>query len=344
MVRRATQEANRERLHGLVGDNESHVVHLPATCCNHRRMLQPHFSAAAPAVERRKPWTLPAVACAALIGALAPTAHADWNLAVDARWRHDDNVGNAESPGDRLGDSITSARLGAFRFVPLSDGYSVNVGVDLSGEYYDRLHGLDNAGVEGAVALKKKWGLGPYAPWARIGASVTHTDYADSYRNASIYRATAAAGRRLDERWNLSADYEFERRSASTQPEEVPGISGDAYSQASHRLGLTAQFATSEHTHLTAGVFVRRGDVISTSEASLKVFYASRALAEDPAFGPEAYAYRLLATTVGFKVGVAYAPWTHQSIGFDFLRLDSHAGGGNDYTKSIPEITWVYSF
>jgi len=69
-----------------------------------------------------------------------------------------------------------------------------------------------------------------------------------------------------------------------------------------------------------------------------------RALAEDPAFGPEAYAYKLTGTTYGFRVGVNYAPTPHSLLGLGFERLNTHADGGNSYTKSVPEITWDYRF
>jgi hypothetical protein len=284
------------------------------------------------------------MACAICFMGLPDTAHGDWSIGTDARWRHDNNVGNAEYAPDIVGDSIVAGKLSIFQLFPADRGYSVAVGADLGGESYDRLHGLNNASLGGTVVLKKKWGLGAYAPWARIGLSAARTDYDDDYRNAAIYRAGLSAGRRFDERWNLTADYTFERRNAASQPEEVPGISGDAYSQTSHTLSANGQYSWSENTYLSAGLILRHGDVISTTHGSLKIFSVSRALAEDPAFGPDTYAYRLTGTTYGFKVGINYTPAPHHLIGLSFAHFDTHADGGNTYTKSLPEISWDYSF
>jgi hypothetical protein len=74
------------------------------------------------------------------------------------------------------------------------------------------------------------------------------------------------------------------------------------------------------------------------------IYYASRALAEDPAFGPEAYAYKLPGTTWGARLGVSYSTTEHSLLGAAFERFDTHADGGNDYTKTIVEITWDYRF
>jgi len=88
----------------------------------------------------------------------------------------------------------------------------------------------------------------------------------------------------------------------------------------------------------------RRGDVVSTTAPNPQIFYASRALADDSAFGADEYAYRIFGSTYGFRAGINYAPTAHSLLGLEFKRLQTHAEGGNDYTKSVPQITWDYSF
>jgi hypothetical protein len=277
-----------------------------------------------------------------LLGAMPYAARSDWTLGAGAGVRHDDNVGNAQSPSDIVGDSAIDARLSASQLYPLDEGYTVSVGGDLSGEAYRRLTGLNEVSLGSMIALKKKWGLGAFAPWARAGLSLGRSSYRDSYRDSWDYRATLASGRRIDERWNLWVDYAFERRAASAQMEEVPGLSGDAFSQNSHSAAAHVEFSLNENTFLEFGVLGRHGDVVSTGAGSAKIYDASRALAEDPAFGPEAYAYRLTGTTYGFQLGISYAASAHSVIGCAFKRFDTHAEGGNNYAKSVAEITWNY--
>ena len=288
--------------------------------------------------------TLTAVLSATLLACLPDLARSDWTLGTDALLRHDNNVGNAGNYDDIVGDTIVAARLSIFQLFPVGEDYSLSVGGELSGESYDRLKGLNNASLGGALAVKRKWGLGAYVPWARIGVSLARTDYNDDNRNATVYRTTLSAGERLDDRWNLWGEYAYERRAASSQPEVVPGISGDAYSQTSQKLTGNAEYALNERTFLAFGVLLRYGDVVSTAEPSLGIFTVSRAVAADPAFGPDDYAYKLTGTTLGFKVGINYSPTPHNLVGFGFERLDTHADGGNSYTKSIPEISWDYRF
>jgi hypothetical protein len=288
--------------------------------------------------------TLGGFAAVLALGAMPYAAGSDWTLGAGADLRHDNNVGNAQSSSDIVADAAVDARLSIFQLFPLDDGYSVTVGGDLNGEAFRRLTGLNHASLDGTIALKKKWGLGAFAPWARAGVSAGRSSYDDAYRNAWDYRAALASGRRVDERWNLWAEYAFERRAAGTQPEEVPGISGDAYSQDSHNVAVNLEYSLNENTFLALGLLGRHGDVVSTTRGSTQIYEASRALAEDPAFGPEAYAYKLTGTTYGIRLGISYAPTPHSLLGCGFERLETHADGDNRYTKSIPEITWDYRF
>ena len=297
-------------------------------------------------MERGQPSaaTLGAFAALLVLGAVPCAAASDWTLGAAAALRHDDNVGNARSSSDIVGDSTIDARLSVFQLFPLGDSYSVTVGGDLDGEAFRRLTGLNNASIDATFALKKKWGLGAFAPWARAGVSVGRSSYDDSYRNAWTYRATLASGRRIDDRWNLWAEYAFDRRAASPRMEEVPGVSGDAFSQDSHNVAANLEYSLNENTFLAFALLGRHGDVVSTTQDTGTSYYAPRALAEDPAFGPDAYAYKLTGTTYGFRVGVNYAPTPHSLLSLGFERLDTHADGGGSYTKSVPDITWDYRF
>jgi hypothetical protein len=288
--------------------------------------------------------TLSAYAVFAVLGSIPLAAHGDWTLGAEAGVRHDDNVGNAQLSPDIVADTLYVARLSLFRLFPLDDGYSMTVGGDLGGESYHKLTGLDNVSLDGAIALKKKWGLGPFAPWTRASASVARLSYDDSYRNAWDYRATLASGRRFDERWNFWAEYTYENRAAHPQEEEVPGLSGNAYSQVSQNLGINLEYSLMENAYLSMGLLARHGDVVSTSTPNETVFYASSALAEDPAFGPNAYAYKLTGTTYGYRVGLGFSPTVHSLLGCGFKRFETHADGGNEYAKSIVEVTWNYQY
>jgi hypothetical protein len=276
--------------------------------------------------------------------AASHTARSDWILAASAALNHDNNVGNTENTASVVADSRADASLSLLQQMPFSNGFSLAAGGDLSGQLYDHLSGLNNASVDGILSLKKKWGLGAFAPWSRVGISLGHVDYDDGYRDATLYSVSLEAGKRLNDRWNLWAKYAFERRSAAPAESDIYGVSSDVFSQNGRSFKVGVQYSLSERLSLSFGSLLRHGDVISTTQPGADIFANAKAVAPDPTFGPDAYAYRLMGTTFGARLGLEYSLTAHSLIGFGFQRLDTHARGDNNYGDSMPELTWNYQF
>jgi hypothetical protein len=271
-------------------------------------------------------------------------ARADWTLAAAASAEHDDNVGNAQADQDKVADFSVTARLTVLQLVQLGEDYSLAAGGDLAAQIYDRLNGLRNGSLDLLLSLKKKWGLGAFAPWVRAGVSLGRTDYQDGYRDATIYSASLDVGNRIDERWNVWGRYAFERRDAAPVGPAYPGISNDVFSGDGHTFTANVEYSVTERFSVSAGALLRHGDVVSTSTPAFNIYANSKAIAEDPTFGPNAYAYRLNGTTYSIRVGADFSPTAHSLIGCGFQRSETHAQGGNNYANSMPEITWNYRF
>jgi len=255
---------------------------------------------------------------------------------------HDSNVGNSQHYGDIIADSSASATLSLLNLIPLGESFSLAAGGDVSGRIYDHLSGLNNASLDAVLALKRKWGIGAFAPWARIGVSLGRADYDDGYRDATIYRASIEAGKRLDERWNVWTKYSFERRAASPAPSDFYGISSDVFTITGRSLQAGLQYAATERISFNLGSLVRQGDVVSTSQENSDNYLYSKAVAPDPTFGAEAYAYRLYGTTYAARLGAEFSLNAHSLIGAGFQRSQTRAQGGSNYAASLAEITWNY--
>lgn len=273
---------------------------------------------------------------------LSHSARGDWTIAASASANHDSNVGNAQRYADTVADSSASATLSLLNLIPLGESFSLAAGGDASGRIYDHLSGLNNASLDAVLALKRKWGVGAFAPWTRIGISLGRADYADGYRDATIYRASLEAGKRLDERWNVWTKYSFERRAADPAPVYRYGISSDVFTIAGRSLQAGVEYAASERISFNLGSLLRQGDVVSTSQEYTRAYGNFKAVAPDPTFGAEAYAYRLYGTTYGARLGADFSLNAHSLIGAGFQRLQTHAQGGNNYADSLAEITWNY--
>jgi hypothetical protein len=279
--------------------------------------------------------------------AVSHTARSDWTVATAAALSHDDNVSNAGNYGDKVSDFSESATVSLLQVIPIGDSYSLAAGGALSGQIYDTLTGLRNGSIDGLLSLRKKWGLGAFATWARAGISLGRSDYQDGYRDATLYAASLELGKRIDERWNLSAKYAYERRAATPGAAEYLGVSSDAFSQTGRSFAANAEYTLSERFSINLGSLLRHGDVVTTTQTATAGYYLlsnSKAVAPDTTFGPDAYAYRLNGTTYGVRLGAEYSLTTHSLIGCGFQRLETHTQGGNNYIASLPELTWNYRF
>lgn len=272
------------------------------------------------------------------------TARSDWVLATSAALNHDSNVGNAQNAASVVADSHAQADVSLQQQLLFGNGFSLSAGSHVSGELYDHLSGLNNASIEGMLSLKKKWGLGAFAFWSRLGISAGRVEYDDRYRDATLYSASLEAGKRLDQRWNLWAKYAFDRRRATPAETDVYGVPSDVFTQHGQSVKVGAEYLLSARVSLTLGSLARHGDVISTTQPGAGIFANSTAVAPDPTFGPGAYAYKLTGTTFGARLGLEYSLTPHSLIGCGFQRLDTQARGGINYGDSMPELTWNYQF
>jgi hypothetical protein len=288
--------------------------------------------------------TLVSLGTLLVICAASHTARGDWTVATSAALNHDNNVGNAQKYASVAADSSAAASASLLQQISVGEGFTLSAGGDLSGQIYYRLSGLNSASLDGVLFLKKKWGVGAFAPWIRAGISVGRADYADGYRDATLYRVSLEAGKRLDERWNLWAKYAFERRRAAPAESEIYDVSSDVFSLHGRTFKAGVQYSLSDRISLSVGSLLRHGDVVATTQPGYDIFEYSKAVAPDPTFGPGAYAYRLVGTTFGARLGVDYALGAHNLIGCGFQRLETHAQGGNNYTDSVSDLTWIHRF
>jgi hypothetical protein len=269
---------------------------------------------------------------------------ADWSLSASTAARHDNNVGNAGGEYNEVGDFSAAAKLSLFDLLPLGENYSMALGGNVGGEFYDKLIGLRSGSLDAVISVKKKWGLGAFAPWARATLSPGRTNFDDGYRDATIYRAILEFGKRLDVRWNLWGEYLFDRRIATPVAAQYSTLSTDVFSTHGRSILANLEYTVSERMSLTAGALLRHGDFVSTLTPTIYTSLNARAAVADPTFGPNAVAYQQFGTSYALKLAVDYSLTTHSLLGAGLERIETHAGSGNNYSKTIPELTWRYRF
>jgi hypothetical protein len=282
--------------------------------------------------------------CAILLLCVSPAVLAEWVGNTEVEIRHDSNINNAQLANDIAGVSALSADISATGFFPLEDGNSLSISGESRGEAFNNYTGLNNISLGAALAFRKKWALGAYAPWTGLSLSSAQLNFANNIRNGWRHQAAIRGGKRIFERWDVRAEYMVERRTADTLPPDQPGISGDVFSQTSRAMTLNAAYIWSDSMFFTFGSLLRHGDVVASTRETTNIIYASKAIADDPVFGPHFYAYRMNGTTYGLNVDMNFAVTPGSLLRASVSRQVTHTEGDNNYARSVQMISWNYNF
>lgn len=274
----------------------------------------------------------------------SPVALAEWVGNTDAGISYNSNINNAQVHNDIASDSTLSAGISETGFFPLENGNSLSITGETRGEAFNHYTGLNNVSLGAELACRKKWALGAYAPWTGLSLSSTHLEFANNTRNGWRNQIAIRAGKRIFEQWDVRAEYMVERRTAANVTSNPSGISGDVFSQSSQTMTLNAEYTWSDSLFLTFGSLLRHGDVVASTRKNRQIFLASKAIAADPVFGPDFYAYRMAGTTYGLNVDMNIAITPSSLLRASMVRQMTYAEGDNDYAKNVAMLSWNYNF
>jgi hypothetical protein len=89
---------------------------------------------------------------------------------------------------------------------------------------------------------------------------------------------------------------------------------------------------------------VRDGEVVSTTRRNAAIFAGSKALAADPPFGRDFFAYKIDATVHLLSAGLSVALGPHASVSVGHEHWIGQAHGGLDYKNDIVRLGFPYRF
>jgi hypothetical protein len=283
-----------------------------------------------------------ALALACLLLHVRP-AGADWIADVEAGLVYEDNVNLADRERDTLSDTALGASLSAGGLAHVTDSSVVSLTGDVIGAGYTRFTGLSNLYLGATAAFRTRFGLGPAAPWVRVAGSAARLEYREDVRDGWRYRAVAGAGTRFGERWDVRVEYAFDHRTADHEL-AVTRLPGDVFDQTSHTISARVDHLHSRALVAFAGYALRLGDVASTTPRNPALFGVSSAVTPDPAFGPDAVAYKIDATTHILSVGLSFALGEQASFNLGYERQIGLGDGGIDYHNNVFRASFLYSY
>lgn len=274
----------------------------------------------------------------------AGPVRAEWFYDVRAGGLYDDNLTRAQQPADVRGDGAATLAAAAGWFVAPTGSDGISLSVEASSEAYARFHGLNLISIGAGAGYRHKFGLGSTAPWVSVAVNAAHDDYRGNIRDSDRFDAGVEVGGRLSTDFNASFGIASDRRWARNDSPVVPGISGKVFDLRGHSAFARAAYDVTEKLQVGARLTVRRGDVESTTRQNLDIFLASDAIAADPTFGSDFYAYRLRGTTRTVKLNASWALSDRSSLNFGYALASTASYDDLNYLSRVGTILLAFRY
>lgn len=267
---------------------------------------------------------------------LISNAAADDFANFESRIKHDDNVGNSRVRY-AVADTVVANTLRFGRIIDIGeDPYLLTFNGKINNQTYHRLDGLNQLAVGVGVDLKKKLGLGPYAPIVAANINFERQQFQQEDKNLNVQVLELRASKRVWDELNLSIHASTERRHAADNNSVKPGLSGAVYDGSNRQLSLNADYTCWANSILSLQYSIRRGDlVVSTITNSAAIINVAKAIRPDPAFGSDRDAYKVEGEIKSLGLSFTYpltARWElqldrqqHQSTVVNGVKYDRHA-------------------
>jgi hypothetical protein len=271
-------------------------------------------------------------------------ARAAWQIDVDGGFFYDSNLTRAYEPADIRADAAATfdATAGTTWIVSGNDWFSLSG--EARSELYDRFTGLDVIGLGVAATYRHKFGLGLGVPYLVLAASGANDDYHSRLRDGPRYEIRIELGKRLSPEFDAAFGARYERRYARHDDPVVPGISGRVFAVRAESVYARGGYDATDRVHLGAELEVRRGDVVATTRPDLDIFLASDAIAADPTFGPDFFAYRLRGTTGTARINGSLALDDHSSLNLVYADERTDAAGGIYYRSHRLNLVYAWRY
>jgi hypothetical protein len=270
----------------------------------------------------------------------------EWGFDTTGGFTYDDNLSNGFEAEDRKGDTAAVVDLSAGLYEPLGTSTALGLSLLAHADAHFRYTGLDNLGLGARAQLRRKFGLGPSAPWLAIAAQGVYHDYQYNYQDGWQYEAGATLGTQLNERWSLRGIIRYDAYVATkTQPPLFPTLVGSPYDVYGWNFGAQTTFLGTSVDRLSLSYTWRTGTVTSVTPPDEEILEYSDRAAPDPVFGSGGIAYRIDANTQTISLAWSHSLGRRTALNLLYAYRRSQAESDlGQYYANVVSVTFTYSY
>lgn len=280
------------------------------------------------------------------LGLIASTyGYAEGFAGLDTTFVYDDNVTNAEIPSDIRSDVSAGMKGTGGTRIDLDEFGLLDLAGDLLWTAHAHYDGLDEIDLGGHASLRKKLGLGLFAPSVNATVAVSHASFQGDVRDGWLTTVSVGASERVTSRLLLRLDIGLQYRTQDHPEAAFTGLSGEVFRQFDQTQRLGAELTLTDHLALLASYERRKGDAnLSLHNGPDADLGDALAVSPDPTFGPNTVVERFKALTQSGLLGVNYVLGARSSASVVFRYDLTRESSGDIYRRMLTSFVYSYAF
>ena len=279
------------------------------------------------------------------VSTLSHAEWVEWVLEPTAEIRNESNLNLSAFNADEESDSVLRLALEGGRYFQMSDMTRLRLSADLEAQSYSEFDLLNDVSISAKAAIIHKLGVGWGAAWISPYLSYGYSDVKDDIRSGNFGDLGIAAGKRLTERFDMSASFEFNKSNGKPGIVIVPPISSDVFDQERWVAAIQGSFLLTNRLLLLGKLKHFDGDFVSACTVGNvgKVLAKENveAITADAVFG--GCVYRLDGDGNSASLDLSYATGRHSSLnlGVDYLAAKADV---LTYKNTIVRASFMYNY
>ncbi len=271
-------------------------------------------------------------ACLSIIGASLLAAHSQaWAPSLQIGWESNDNV--SKSIREEKSDTALTAALDISTHRLINRDWQLSYGGSLQTSFWQDYDKLDLTELGIHATLRRKYGLGPYAPRLELHAEIMHQFSKVDEWSGNWARGGVTFLKRFTPAWQFSLGSELARLDAKRA----------VYSTTDLTTTATLDFDPTDVWRISLAMSYGDGDQLSWCRASWPPF-ASTPQWLDGVFGGDWFPYQSEGHTVAGRISVSRAIGFNANLTLEYSASEARAVKKHVYRDHIIRLHYTHAF
>jgi hypothetical protein len=272
-----------------------------------------------------------------------PARAEEWRLQAAPALIYDSNASHGQSGSDRLDDEVAALSILTGPLFVLTGRDVLALSGDVETAQHLRYWRLSSVDAGTGVDYRHKFGLGRFVPWVNTSVSIQRRGfYRSAMRDGYAGLAQLLIGKRFSGRFEASIGTEYDWRIAKSGTPEDEDIPATVFNVHGISIVANGHFQANSRLGFAGTLSLRQGDVNAGAGSEDTAYGHVHALAEDPAFKGDFYAYRLPGTTVAAEAGFDWTLCDHAAVRFRGDVDRTYASSGPHYDGGALRLSFLY--